>query len=330
MKNIRLCFVILLGLTIVPITACGNGHSGETYMLISNNIKVPYWQIAAGGWLQSANQLKVGYEFTGPATYDPASEKTALEYAIQKRPAGILVSVADANLLGDVINRGIAEGIPIVTVDSDAPSSKRLFFIGTNNYAAGVAGGKRLAQELKGHGTVAVFTMPSQPNLQERLHGYRDALESSPGIKLAEIKDIKGDSRVAFDTTTQILANDKKEHIDAFVCLEALSCKEVATVLSNNSITGRPVIGMDTDPETLDWIKKGVIVATIAQKPFTMAFVGLKMLDNLHHQQLQTLDRDWAHDGFAPVPAFVDTGSAIVDKSNVESFESATKSLTGK
>jgi ribose transport system substrate-binding protein len=101
-------------------------------------------------------------------------------------------------------------------------------------------------------------------------------------------------------------------------------------VLSNNSITGRPVIGMDTDPETLDWIKKGVIVATIAQKPFTMAFVGLKMLDNLHHQQLQTLDRDWAHDGFAPVPAFVDTGSAIVDKSNVESFESATKSLTGK
>jgi ribose transport system substrate-binding protein len=61
-----------------------------------------------------------------------------------------------------------------------------------------------------------------------------------------------------------------------------------------------------------------------------MAFVGLKMLDILHHQQLPRLDSDWSHDGFSPVPAFVDTGSAVVDKGNVEKFESATKSLTGK
>jgi ribose transport system substrate-binding protein len=142
--------------------------------------------------------------------------------------------------------------------------------------------------------------------------------------------DMKGDPRIAFDTTTQFLANDKKEHIDAFVCLEALSGKEVATVLDNNSIKGKTIIAMDTDPETLSWIEKGVIAATISQKPYTMAFVGLKMLDDLHHEQLSTLDSDWAHDTFAPVPAFVDTGSAVVDKSNVDAFLSASKSITGK
>lgn len=312
------------------LASCGGGHSGEIYIFISTNIKLPYWQAASAGFLQSANQLKVGYEFTGPETYDPGGERTALEYAINKKPAGILVSVADANVLKDTIDKGIAAGIPIITVDSDAPSSKRLFFIGTNNYGAGVAGGKRLAQELKGHGNVVIFTMPSQPNLDERLHGYKDALEATPQIKVVQIVDIKGDYQVAFDSTTQFLANDKKQHIDAFVCLEAISGKEVANVLSNNNVKGRTVIAMDTDPETLDWVRKGVIAATIAQKPFTMAFVGLKMLDNVHHQHLPTLDRDWAHDTVAPVPAFVDTGSAMVDKSNVESFASATKSLTGK
>jgi hypothetical protein len=30
------------------------------------------------------------------------------------------------------------------------------------------------------------------------------------------------------------------------------------------------------------------------------------------------------------VPAFVDTGSAVVDKSNVDSFVSAAKSITGQ
>jgi len=109
-----------------------------------------------------------------------------------------------------------------------------------------------------------------------------------------------------------------------------LSGKEVATVLDNNGIKGKTIIAMDTDPETLSWIQKGVIAATISQKPYTMAFVGLKMLDDLHHEKLNTLDSDWAHDSFAPVPAFVDTGSAVVDKTNVDAFLSASKSITGK
>jgi ribose transport system substrate-binding protein len=142
--------------------------------------------------------------------------------------------------------------------------------------------------------------------------------------------DIQGDPRIAFDTTNQFLANDKKEHIDAFVCLEALSGKEVATVLSNSGVKGRTIIAMDTDPDTLQWIQKGVIAATISQKPYTMAYVGLKMLDDLHHENLSKLDSDWAHDSFAPVPAFVDTGSAVVDKSNVDSFVSTAKSITGQ
>jgi ribose transport system substrate-binding protein len=330
MTPARISLYISLMIALLSLTACGSGHSGEQYVFISTNIKVPYWQTAAAGFSQSAEQLKVGFQFTGPDTYDPAAERDALDHAIQNKPAGILISVADANLLKDSIARAIASGIPLVTVDSDAPASQRLFFIGTNNYQAGLAGGKRLAQELKGHGNVVVFTMPAQPNLNERLHGYKDALESSPQVKILHIVDVKGDPRVAFDSTNGFLANDKKEHIDAFVCLEALSGNEVATVLDNNGIKGRTVIAMDADPATLEWIKKGVVAATIAQKPFTMAFVGLKMLDTLHHQNLPRLDKDWANDGFAPMPAFVDTGSQILDKSNVDSFASATNSLTGK
>jgi ribose transport system substrate-binding protein len=326
-RSVALCLLLVAALLLLP--SC-SGHSGETYILVSNNIKIPYWQSAGAGFARAAQQLEVGYAFVGPDTYDPNAEREALDNAVQKKPSGILISVADPNVLKDSIDRTIAAGIPIVTVDSDAPSSKRLFFIGTNNYQAGMAGGKRLAQELKGKGDVVVFTMPSQPNLNERLRGYRDALESTPQIKLTHIVDVKGDPRIAFDTTTQFLANDKKEHIDGFACLEALSGKEVATVLDNNGIKGKTIIAMDTDPETLSWIQKGVIAATISQKPYTMAFVGLKMLDDLHHEKLNTLDSDWARDSFAPVPAFVDTGSAVVDKTNVDAFLSAAKSITGK
>jgi ribose transport system substrate-binding protein len=329
MNQRRLSFFWLV-VFLVSLVGCGTGHSGETYILISTNIKVPYWQSAGAGFSQAAEQLKVGYAFDGPDNYDPGAERERFESALQKKPTGILVSVADPAMMKDSINKAIAAGIPVITIDSDAPDSKRLFFIGTNNYQAGITGGKRLVQELKGKGTVAVFTMPSQPNLNERLRGYKTALEGSPQIKLAHIVDIKGDPRVAFDTTNQFLANDKKEHIDAFVCLEALSGKEVASVLNSYNIKGRTIIAMDTDPDTLQWIQKGLIAATISQKPYTMAYIGLLMLDNLHHEPPKALDTDWAHDTLAPVPAFVDTGSALVDKSNVDSFIAATKSVSGK
>lgn len=329
MRHLTVTAKVVLGVLLVFLVSCGTGHDAdEKYYLISANNKIPYWQAGGAGLFQAAAQLKVRSEFAGPDTYDPKAEQQAFQQAVQSKATGILVSVADPALMKDDIDRAIAAGIPVITVDSDAPSSKRLFFIGTDNYHAGQIGGQRLVKELNGKGNVVVFTIPEQANLKERLRGYRDALEATPGIKITRVVDMKGDSRVAFDTATEILGNDKKEHVDAFVCLEALSGKEVATVLSQHDVKDKIIVAMDTDDKTLEWIQKGVIAATISQKPYTMSFVGLKMLDDLYHHKLSTLTNDWAKDSFAPIPAFVDTGSALVDKTNVDALIAASKSVT--
>jgi ribose transport system substrate-binding protein len=324
----KLLALIILAISVVPLTNCQRHEADEKYYLVSTNLQIPYWQTAAAGFMQSAQQLKVRVEVLGPDTFDPKAEQQAFQKAVQGKATGILISAADPTVLNDDINRAIAAGIPVITIDSDAPTSKRLFFIGTNNYEAGKTGGQRLATELKGKGNVVVFTIPEQANLAERLRGYRDALESHPQIKILRVVDIKGDPRIAFDTATQILGKEK-DKVDAFVCLEALAGKEVATVLSNNDVKNKVVLAMDTDPDTLEWIQRGVIVATIAQKPYTMSFVGLHMLDDLYHNKLNTLDADWAKNSFAPIPAFVDTGSALIDKSNVDAFNQAKKSVIG-
>ncbi len=323
----KLLSLFVLAFLITTLLSCGAHDSDEYYVFVAANLQVPYWQAAGVGFTKAAQVLKVRADFVGPISYDPKAERDALDQAIQKKATGILLAVTDPALLKDSIDKAIAAGIPVITMDSDAPGSKRLFFIGTNNYAAGVSGGMRLAQELKGKGNVVVFTMPDQHNMQDRLRGYRDTLEHA-GIKITRVVDIQGDPRIAFDTTTQILGKEK-DQVDAFVCLEAQSGKEVAGVLNSYHITGKVVMAMDTDPETLDWIKKGGIAATISQKPYTMAFVGMQMLDNLHHHKPSSLETDWSKDSFAPIPYFVDTGSALIDKSNVDSFLQAKQSATG-
>ena len=325
----KLLSLLVLAALQIATVGCGSRHdSDENYYLVATNIKLPYWEAAGAGFSAAALQLSVRAAFEGPDTYDPQAQKKKFDEIVQKKPAGILVAAADAALMKDSIDQAIAAGVPVITVDSDSPGSKRLFFIGTNNHQAGFTGGKRLAQELKGKGNVVVFTMPEQNNLAERLQGYRDALENSPQIKIARVVDIKGDPRIAFDTTTEIIGKEK-DKVDAFVCLEAQSGQEVATVLNNYSVKNKVVIAMDTDAATLDWVQKGVIAATLAQKPYTMTMVGLRMLDDLHHNKVLNLSNDWTHDSFAPIPAFVDTGSVLIDKSNVTSFQESRRSATG-
>ena len=323
-------WIHLTGLVILLlfVLSCGSAHtSDEYYVFVAANVQVPYWKAAAAGLSNAASVLKVRSDFDGPPSYDAKAERDALDQAVQKKATGILLAVTDPGVLKDSIDKALAAGIPVITIDSDAPASKRLFFIGTNNYQAGFTGGQRLAQELKGKGNVVVFTMPDQPNLQDRLRGYKDALARTPDIKITRVVDIQGDPRIAFDTTTQIIGKER-DKVDGFVCLEAQSGKEVAGVLNSYHVTGKIVIAMDTDQETLDWIQKGGIAATIAQKPYTMAFVGLQMLDDLYHHKPASLDKDWSKDSFAPIPSFVDTGSALIDKSNVDAFLQAGKNLT--
>jgi ribose transport system substrate-binding protein len=329
MSHFKVTAKVVVCVLVVFLVSCGSAHDqDEKYYLVSTNVKIPYWQTGSAGFFQAASQLKVRSEFSGPDSYDPKAEQKSFQEAVQGKATGILVSVADPGLLKDDIDRAVAAGIPVITVDSDAPASKRLFFIGTDNYHAGQIGGQRLAKELNGKGNVVVFTIPEQANLKERLRGYRESLEATPQIKITRVVDMKGDSRLAFDTATEILGQDKKEHTDAFVCLEALAGKEVATVLSQHAVKDKVILAMDTDEETLGWIQKGVIAATISQKPYTMAYFGLKVLDDLYHHKLNNLSADWAKDSFAPLPAFVDTGSSLVDKTNVDALIAASKTVT--
>ncbi|WP_433966917.1 hypothetical protein [Tunturiibacter gelidiferens] len=67
-------------------------------------------------------------------------------------------------------------------------------------------------------------------------------------------------------------------------------------------------------------MKDGTIDSTISQKPFTMALVGLKALDDIHHYPLKPLAQDYSLDSFAPVPTFIDTGVSLIDKNNVDTM----------
>ena len=311
-----------LALTLLATTGCERHQKSESYYLIANNLKLQYWQTANAGFNAAAAQYGVTPHLRGPDTFDPQAEVEELRKAVATKPAGILISVADAALMTPDIDAAISAGVPVITMDSDAPQSHRLFFIGTNNIEAGRLGGNRLARKMNGKGSVVFFTMPGQPNLDERLKGYMDVLGGYPNIK-TDFFNIKGDSGTAFDRAQSDLGKTGADKVTAFVCLEASAGKDVAEVLKRANASDRILIAMDVDPDTLNLIKAGNIEATIAQKPYTMGYYGLKALDEVHHYPPKTLRSDYQIDSFSPYPVFIDTGTALVDKTNVDTFQAA-------
>jgi ribose transport system substrate-binding protein len=318
MKDILVLVTIAVPLVIV--SCASNPHDArETYILVAANTRIPYWQSALAGLNRAGTEMKVTVNMVGPKRYDPKAERDELLNAIQEKPSGILISAADATLLTADINSASQQGIPIITIDSDAPDSKRLFFIGSDNYGIGKLGGELLVKLLGGKGNVVMFTYPNQNNLTERQHGYESMFEGHPYLKVTRAVDIQGDPVIAYNTAKQLLT--AKAKVDAFVCLEAVACPEVGEAVAETNMSGKvTIMAMDTDQRTLKWIQQGLVSATIAQKPYTMAYLGVKLLDDVHHRMPTSLTANFAQNSFSPLPTFVDTGTFIVDKSNVDSF----------
>ena len=293
-------------------------QENERYVFVATNTNLPYWQEARVGFLDAAKALGVKAELIGPTGYQPNAELAMFRQVVEQHPAGICLSAAQPEIFRAEIDKAVAQGIPVICVDADAPDSKRVLYIGTDNFKAGRESLKQMAALVPGTGSITVITIPGQRNLDDRVAGLADALKNFPAIKLTKILDNKGDARSAFDQVSQLI--QKKEKVDGIICLEATGGSGAAEALHSLNMEGKlPIVAFDDDPETLDWIDRGVITATIAQKPYVMSYYGLKFLDDLHHNAVHQF-KNWRTALAPPMPTSVDTGTVVVNKSNLKLY----------
>ena len=305
------------------IASCAKPYHEETerYVFVATNINLPYWKEAEAGFLDAARTLGVKGELTGPTTYDPHGEVGFFRKIVDQNPAGICLSAARPEIFQADIDKAVAAGIPVICVDADVPDSKRLVYIGTDNVKAGRESLRRMAALIPGKGNIVVISIPGQHNVDDRVAGVADALKNFPSLKLTKILDDKGDAGSAFDQVSELI--QKKEKVDGLICLEATGGSGAAGALHRFSLEGKlPIVAFDNDPGTLDWIERGAITATITQKPYVMSYYGLKFLDDLHHNAVHQF-KDWRTALATPMPTFVDTGTVVVDKSNLKVYREA-------
>jgi ribose transport system substrate-binding protein len=89
---------------------------------------------------------------------------------------GLAISVKEPTGQTTDINAWCKD-LKVITVDSDAPDSDRLYYIGTDNVAAGKQAGELLAAAAPEGGKVMIFVGDlTQANANERAQGVINAL----------------------------------------------------------------------------------------------------------------------------------------------------------
>lgn len=219
-------------------------------------------------------------EYVGPKQANIDVHLKTIEMAAVSKVDGIMTQGLDDQFT-PLINRVIEQGIPVVTVDTDTENSKRFAYIGTDNYYSGYLAGKALIADTKGHANVAIITGSFYKNhQQERVKGFKDAVKSEKGIHIIDIQESEISRVRAAEKAYQILQNHP--NVNAFFGTSALDGVGIAQVVEQYKKPGQIyIISFDTLPETLEYIRKGTIQATVVQEPYEMGYGAVKLMIDL-------------------------------------------------
>jgi len=292
--------------------------SDQLYVEVSALGNLDYFYDHKLGMRQAGEMLGVRTEYVGPAGYDMPAMITAFEQALAKPNLKGIVVVGFEEALTPIVNKAVDAGLPVVTVDADLPNSKRVAFVGTGNYRAGIEGGTKLAELIGGRGKIAILTKPGQSNLDERVRGYKDALAAHPGISVVQVVDTRSDAVVAAQAATAALR--KTPDLAGMGCVEAAGGIGAATAVKEAGLAGKvKIVAMDRGNDVLEQIGAGVISATVVQRTALMPIYAVLILHQLaNHPVPITTDNRQA--GIVAAPTMVDTGVLLVDRSNYRFF----------
>lgn len=291
--------------------------AGEQYVFIGVSVGNPYWVDARMGLEDRARSLGVLSDFRGPTGNDPNQQVAEFEQVLARRPSGILIAPA-SDALRPEINRAVESGIPVVCIDTDDPLSRRYTYIGTDNYNAGLQTGELLARAVGGKGEVALLMIPGQSNLEGRARGCRDALAKYPGISIVKTGNDQALSAEAEKVARSIL--QAYPDLAGFACVDAAGGEGCAVAVKEIGRGGAvKIIAMDKNETTLQYIEDGLIDASIAQRTYTMAYLGVQLLYDLQHNNIRLVN-DWRKANIIPLPSSIDTGTLVITKANVRSF----------
>jgi ribose transport system substrate-binding protein len=265
------------GSTPSPSQASAKTQEDELYYMIVYLKGQEYFNWCFAGMLAAAEDIgpHVKVEMQGPVESDASLQAKTINQLIAKKPNGMLVAAADAATLTSSINQAVEAGIPVITFDGDTPDSKRLTYIGTDNYLFGALAADYIGEKCGGKGEVAVVYVPGFVALEERADGFTQRLnEKYPDMKISAYLNGECDAVKSEQVCTAQLQTNP--NINAIFCTDGSTPPGAAAAVRTVNRTGEvTVVASDFGSSTLEMLREGSIPVTIVDDPYMMGYQSM-------------------------------------------------------
>ena len=278
-KNILTSILILL-----PIVgaACKGSESGGTattthkLAFVTNNPS-DFWAIARKGTEKAAAEIPgVEVEFRINSDGTAAEQQRVVDDLLAKGIHGIAISPVDPANQTPMINNAAAKAL-VITQDSDAVTSNRACYIGTDNVAAGRQAAEMIKEALPEGGEIMLFVGTlDAANAQQRSQGIREVLNGT-NIKILDIRTDNTDRVRAKSNAADTLV--KYPQVSALVGLWSYNGPAILGAVRDSGKIGKvKIIAFDEEDETLAGIKEGAIYGTVVQQPFEFGYRSMELM----------------------------------------------------
>lgn len=310
----------LVMLTALLLSGCQNqtGSKRQKLAFVTNNAS-DFWTIARKGTEKAVAELpNTDIEFRINPDGTAAEQQRVVEDLLAQGVAGIAISPVDPINQLQMLNRAAQQSL-VVTQDSDAPTSNRVCYIGTDNVAAGRQAGQLVKEALPQGGKIMIFVgSMDAANAQQRYQGLKEALQGS-NVQIVDVRTDNTDRVRAKSNASDTLVN--QPDIAALVGLWSYNGPAILGAVRDAGKVGKVrIIAFDEEDETLSGIKDEAIYATVVQQPFEFGYQSMKLM-----AKILAGDRS---DIPATKQIFVPT--LAIKKAEVEDFTKKINSLRGR
>jgi simple sugar transport system substrate-binding protein len=266
----------------------------------------PFWAVVRRGVDDAARQLGVSVSYEAPDSYDVVRMSRLIDAAVATHPDGLVVSLPDPAGLGPAVERALAAGIPVISINSGASAFRSLgisVHVGQLEYQAGFAVGERLARAHVKR-VLCVIHEAGNVALTERCRGVEKALAETGATVHVLTVDLQDPGGVDRAIATAL----RRGRYDAMITLGgAVIAAPALAAISADGLTGRityATFGVGQD--VLRGVADGLIRFAVDQQPYLQGYLPVVLLADYHRYGLMPAKGTLIPTG----PVFVTSGNA--------------------
>ena len=303
---ILICFLIILLFVLSnykTVTQDSTNVTEQDYMyhfvFIGQDSQNPLWETIQKGVVDSAKDYNVAVEYFFSDDSNPEEEIDYLKMAVNSRVDGIVINGYESESIREITSIAWELDIPVVFINDESHTGVRTSYIGVNNYEVGRRAVKELEKHRQGELKVGIL-LDAQKNAQESIR-FQSMIEEVRKNEYMEfvVEASPKDARADVYNAVKSMLLDNPE-INALIGTRSYHGGVIGEVLVDLGIVGDVlVVGFDDLDDTLRYIKKNVIAATLDIDTYNIGYYSIRSLvkykenqfvDDVYYMKINIID----------------------------------------